>query len=32
LPRTLLRPMQIVGWLSFALTLTLPILGVVLTT
>jgi uncharacterized membrane protein len=32
LPRTLLRPMQVVGWLSFALTLTLPILGVVLTT
>lgn len=32
LPRTLLRPMQIVGWTSFALTLALPILGVVLST
>jgi uncharacterized membrane protein len=32
LPRTLLRPMQIVGWVSFALTLALPVLGVVLTT
>lgn len=31
-PRTLLRPMQIVGWASFALTLALPVLGVVLTT
>jgi uncharacterized membrane protein len=31
-PRTLLRPMQIVGWVSFMLTLALPILGVVLTT
>lgn len=32
LPRTLLRPMQLAGWWSFAVTLTLPILGVVLTT
>jgi uncharacterized membrane protein len=32
LPRTLLRPMQIVGWVSFALTLALPVLGVVLST
>ena len=31
-PRTLLRPMQIVGWISFAATLALPILGVLLTT
>ena len=31
-PRTLLRPMQIVGWLSFAATLLLPILGVLITT
>lgn len=31
-PRTLLRPMQIVGWVSFVLTLALPVLGVVLTT
>lgn len=30
-PRTLLRPMQIVGWTSFVLTLALPVLGVVLT-
>jgi putative copper export protein len=27
-PRTLLRPMQVVGWVSFAATLALPILGV----
>lgn len=31
-PRTLLRPMQVVGWTSFALTLALPVLGVVLST
>ncbi len=31
-PRTLLRPMQVVGWISFALTLALPVLGVLLTT
>lgn len=31
-PRTLLRPMQIVGWTSFALTLALPVLGVILST
>jgi hypothetical protein len=31
-PRTLLRPMQLVGWVSFALTLALPVLGVVLST
>jgi len=31
-PRTLLRPMQIVGWVSFACTLALPILGVVIAT
>jgi putative copper export protein len=31
-PRTLLRPMQVVGWISFAATLALPILGVLLTT
>jgi putative copper resistance protein D len=31
-PRTLLRPMQVVGWWSFAATVTLPILGVVLST
>jgi uncharacterized membrane protein len=31
-PRTLLRPMQVVGWASFALTLALPVLGVVLST
>ena len=30
--RTLLRPMQIAGWWTFAATLTLPILGVVVTT
>ena len=31
-PRTLLRPMQLVGWASFALTLALPVLGVILST
>jgi copper resistance protein D len=31
-PRTLLRPMQVAGWWSFAATVTLPILGVVLST
>jgi putative copper export protein len=31
-PRTLLRPMQTVGWVSFAATITLPILGVLITT
>jgi putative copper export protein len=31
-PRTLLRPMQVAGWWSFAMTLTLPVLGVVLRT
>ena len=31
-PRTLLRPMQIAGWWSFAATLTLPILGVLIGT
>jgi uncharacterized membrane protein len=31
-PRTLLRPMQTVGWVSFACTLALPICGVLLTT
>ncbi len=31
-PRTLLRPMQIVGWISFLLTVSLPVLGVVLST
>jgi putative copper export protein len=31
-PRTLLRPMQAVGWWTFAATLALPILGVLLTT
>jgi putative copper export protein len=32
LPRTLLRPMQVAGWWSFAMTLTLPLLGVALRT
>jgi putative copper export protein len=32
LPRTLLRPMQVVGWISFAATLALPVLGVVIAT
>jgi putative copper resistance protein D len=32
LPRTLRRPMQIVGWISFAATLALPVLGVLVTT
>jgi putative copper export protein len=31
-PRTLSRPMQIVGWITFAATLALPVLGVVLAT
>ncbi|MFN8186343.1 MAG: CopD family protein [Gaiellales bacterium] len=31
-PQTLRRPMQIVGWCTFALTLVLPILGVLITT
>ena len=31
-PRTLLRPMQIVGWWTFLATITLPILGVLVTT
>lgn len=31
-PRTLLRPMQAVGWMSFALTLALPIVGVLIST
>jgi copper resistance protein D len=31
-PRTFLRPMQVIGWVSFALTLALPVLGVVLST
>jgi uncharacterized membrane protein len=31
-PRTLYRPMQTIGWVSFALTLALPVLGVMLTT
>ena len=31
-PRTLLRPMQIAGWWSFLATITLPILGVLVTT
>lgn len=31
-PMTLRRPMQVVGWLSFAATLALPILGVTLST
>lgn len=31
-PRTLYRPMQVVGWVSFVLTLALPLLGVVLAT
>ncbi len=31
LPQTLRRPMVLVGWSSFALTITLPVLGVVLT-
>lgn len=31
-PRTLLRPMQIAGWWTFAATLALPILGVLVTT
>lgn len=30
-PQTYRRPMVIVGWTSFAVTLTLPVLGVVLT-
>ena len=31
-PRTLYRPMQVIGWISFATTIALPILGAVLTT
>jgi hypothetical protein len=31
-PQTLRRPMQVVGWLTFALTLALPVLGVLITT
>ena len=31
-PQTLRRPMLAVGWLSFAVTLTLPVLGVVVST
>lgn len=31
-PRTLLRPMQAVGWVTFACTLALPIMGVLVTT
>jgi putative copper export protein len=31
-PQTLRRPMQTVGWITFAATLALPLLGVVLTT
>ena len=31
-PRTLLRPMQLVGWTSFACTIALPVLGVVIAT
>lgn len=31
-PQTLRRPMQIVGWITFAATLALPVLGVVLRT
>ena len=31
-PQTLRRPMQIVGWYTFAVTIALPVLGVVLTT
>lgn len=31
-PRTLMRPMQVIGWISFVLTLALPVLGVVLST
>lgn len=31
-PRTLLRPLQTVGWVSFAATIALPILGVLVTT
>jgi putative copper export protein len=31
-PQTLRRPMQVAGWWTFAMTLTLPVLGVVLTT
>lgn len=31
-PRTLLRPMQTVGWATFVCTLALPILGVLVTT
>jgi putative copper resistance protein D len=30
-PRTLLRPMQAIGWVSFGATIALPILGVLLT-
>ena len=30
-PRTLMLPMRTVGWFTFALTITLPVLGVVLT-
>jgi hypothetical protein len=29
---TLRRPMQVTGWITFAATLALPLLGVVLTT
>ena len=31
-PQTLRRPMQFVGWFTFALTLTLPVLGVLVST
>lgn len=31
-PPTLRRPMQLVGWLTFGLTLALPVLGVLITT
>lgn len=31
-PQTLKRPMQIAGWWSFATTVTLPVLGVLVTT
>lgn len=31
-PQTLRRPMQAVGWWSFAVTLTIPVLGVVVST
>ena len=31
LPQTLRRPMVLVGWTSFVLTITIPVLGVVLT-